>query len=295
MAIHYERLKARVFAPVRQQYRQTDCQLYALSLGLGSDPLDTGTLPYLYEGVPGGLRTLPTMVTVLGYPGYWVREPDSGIDWKRMVHGEQRIVLHQPLPAEGLVTGTNRVTHIVDKGEGKGAIVVVERQLTDAQGQAMATLQQLMFCRGDGGYSSQLGGQPSDSPLQPLSPPPLERAADFVDVQATRPESALLYRLLGDSNPLHADPAVARSAGFERPILHGLATYGVAAHALLRQCGHLYPGAHLRALDVRFTSPVYPGETLRTEIWRQGSQLQFQTRVVERDVLVLSHGWAEFA
>jgi acyl dehydratase len=114
-------------------------------------------------------------------------------------------------------------------------------------------------------------------------------------VHATRPESALLYRLLGDSNPLHADPAVARAAGFERPILHGLATYGVAAHALLRQCGHLYPGAHLRALDVRFTSPVYPGETLHTEIWRQGSQLQFQTRVVGRDVVVLSHGWAEFA
>lgn len=295
MAIDYERLKARVFPDVHQTYRQSDAQLYALSLGLGADPLDGYALPFFYEGTPGGLRVLPSLVTVLGYPGYWVREPDTGIDWQRQVHGEQRIQLHRPVPAQGTVVGRNRVTHICDKGEGKGAIIVVERQLALQGGEPLATLQQVMFCRGDGGYSARPGGQPSDAPLPPLVAPPAGRVPDFVDVHATRPEAALLYRLLGDNNPLHADPAVARAAGFERPILHGLATYGVAAHALLRRCGHLAGGSHLRALDVRFTAPVYPGETLLTEIWREGRQLQFRTRAMERDVIVLSHGRAEFA
>lgn len=297
MAIDYQRLKQRAFAPVRQHYGERDTALYALSLGLGSDPLNEAALPFVYEGAPGGLRALPSQAVVLGYPGFWAREPDTGIDWVKLLHGEQRMRLHRPLPAACEVVGHNRITHLTDKGEGKGAIMVTERRLETAAGELLATVQQVSFLRGDGGYSLQGGGQPSDAPLPALGPTPEDRAPDCTDTQAIRPEAALLYRLLGDANPLHADPAVARKAGFERPILHGLASYGLVAHAVLRQCGGLDP-ARLLALDIRFAAPVYPGETLVTEIWRvpgQPRHLQLRARVAERDKVVLSHGFAELA
>lgn len=295
MAISYQHLKTRPFAPVAQNYSERDSQLYALSLGLGNDPMDAGALPFVYEGAAGGLKALPSMAVVLGYPGFWAKEPDTGIDWVKLLHGEQRLRIHQPLPATAQVVGHNRVTHITDKGEGKGAIMVIERELRTADGTLLATVQQVTFCRGDGGYSQLDGGQPSDTPLPALQAVPEDRAADWVDTQVIRPEAALLYRLLGDTNPLHADPAVATAAGFERPILHGLASYGLVAHALLRQCAGREP-ARLKAFDIRFAAPVYPGETLVTEIWQvpgQPQQFQLRAKVVERDKVVLSHGWAE--
>ncbi len=292
MTINYQQLKARVFPDVRQTYSARDCMLYALSLGLGSDPLDPRALPFVYEGTPGGLRVLPTLAAVLGYPGFWAKVPDSGIDWVRLVHGEQSLIVHQPLPAAMTLVGKNRITDLIDKGAGKGAIVVVERRLEDTFGVLYATLRQVIFCRGDGGFSSLHGGQPSDPPLASLAATPEDRAPDLIDDQAIRPEAALLYRLLADDNPLHADPEVARAAGFERPILHGLATYGLAARALIRQCAGDDP-TRLRRLDVRFAAPVFPGETLRTEIWRDGSGLKFRARVLERDRIVLSHGHAD--
>lgn len=294
MAIDYHRLKARVFPAVRQTYGARDVMLYALSIGLGADPLDERALPFVFEGAPGGLRVLPTFSAVLGYPGFWAKEADSGIDWVRLVHGEQGLTLHRPLPAAGTVIGRSRISHVIDKGEGKGAIVVTERSVEDEAGTPYATLRQVALCRGDGGFSNLHGGQPSDEALPALPATPEDRAPDLVDEQATRPEAALLYRLLADDNPLHADPAVARAAGFERPILHGLATYALAGHALVRQCAGGDP-TRLRTLDVRFASPVYPGETLRTEIWRDGATLQFRARVVERDRIVLSHGRATLA
>ena len=297
MAIDYHHLKNRAFAPVHQHYTERDTMLYALSLGLGNNPLDAGALPFVYEGLEGGLRALPTQAVVLGYPGFWAREPDTGIDWVKLLHGEQRVRWHQPLPADCEVVGKSRVTHLIDKGEGKGAILVSERRLETNAGALLATLQQVTFLRGDGGYSQQRGGQPSDAPLPALAPTPEERAPDFSDTQAIRPEAALLYRLMGDYNPLHADPAVAAKAGFARPILHGLASYGLVAWALLRQCAG-GDAARLKALDIRFAAPVYPGETLVTEIWRvpgQAGQFQLRARVAERGVVVLSHGYAELA
>ena len=297
MAIDYQHLKSRVFPPVHQHYTERDTMLYALSLGLGNDPLNASALPFVYEGLEGGLRALPSQAVVLGYPGFWAREPDTGIDWVKLLHGEQRMRLHRPLPASGEVVGHNRITHLTDKGEGKGAIMVTERRLETAAGELLATVQQVTFLRGDGGYSQQGGGQPSDAPLPALQPTPQDRAPDFTDTQPTRPEAALLYRLMGDYNPLHADPAVAAKAGFERPILHGLASYGLVAHAVLRRCCGGDP-ARLKALDIRFAAPVYPGETLVTEIWRmpgQPGQLQLRARVAERDKVVMSHGFAELA
>jgi acyl dehydratase len=140
------------------------------------------------------------------------------------------------------------------------------------------------FARADGGF-----GGPS-GPVKPVHALP-ERAPDMAADIATRPEAALIYRLSGDPNPLHASPAVAREAGFERPILHGLCSYGVAGRAILETCCEGDP-SRLRRLDLRFSSPVYPGETIRTEIWRDGGEVSFRARVVERDVVVLNNGLA---
>ncbi len=294
MPIDYHHLKARDFGVIRQSYTERDTMLYALSLGLGNDPLNAAALPFVYEGLAGGLRALPTLAVVLGYPGFWAREPDTGIDWVKLLHGEQRARWHRPLPASGDVVGHNRITHLTDKGDGKGAIMVTERRLESAAGELLATVQQVSFLRGDDGYSQQSGGQPSDAPLPALPPTPEDRAPDFTDMQAIRPEAALLYRLMGDTNPLHAEPAVAAKAGFDRPILHGLASYGLVAWAVLRQCAG-GDATRLKALDIRFAAPVYPGETLLTEIWRvpgQPQQFQLRARVAERDKVVLSHGFA---
>ena len=288
MTIHYQQLKARTFEPVHQHYTQRDTLLYALSLGVGSDPLDARNLPLVYEGMDQPLQALPTMGSVLGYPGFWMKNADSGIDWVKLVHGEQRTTIHQPLPVDAQVVGNTRVTRIIDKGAEKGAIVVTERSLEGADGTLYATIEQVTFCRGDGGYSQQLGGQPSDASLPALAATP-DTAPQWTFEHRIRPEAALLYRLMGDYNPLHADPRVAQAAGFEKPILHGLATYGMVGHALvMTACGG--DASQLRSMHARFSSPVFPGETLRTEIWQSGKALQFRARVVERDIVVLSHG-----
>jgi len=288
MAIHYQQLKDRAFEPVRQHYTQRDTMLYALSLGVGNQPLDTKNLPLVYEGMDQPLQALPTMSSVLGYPGFWMKQEDSGIDWVRLVHGEQRTTIHQPVPVQAKVVGRTRVTRIIDKGAGKGAIVVSERSLEGEDGTLYATLEQVTFCRGDGGYSQELGGQPSDESLPALAATP-DTAAQWTFEHRIRPEAALLYRLMGDYNPLHADPRVAQAAGFEKPILHGLATYGMVGHALvMTACGG--DACQLRSIHARFSSPVYPGETLRTEIWQNGKSLQFRALVVERNIVVLSHG-----
>lgn len=287
MAIDYQRLKYWPFPEVRHRYSEKDSMLYALGLGFGMDPLDENELRFVYED---RLLAMPTMAVVLGYPGFWMKDPATGIDWQKLLHGEQRLSLHQPLPPTGEVVGRTRIKSVTDKGAGKGAIVVAERTVLDAQsGALLATLEIVTFCRGDGGYSS--GGQPSDSlDVVPVNMP--DRAPDAVCDLPTRPEMALIYRLSADPNPLHADPIVARAAGFDRPILHGLASYGVAARAILKTWCNYQP-ERLKMFNLRFTAPVYPGETIRTEMWRQGRQIFFRARVLERDLLVLNNGVAE--
>jgi len=283
MAIDYDRLLSLDIPEVEQSYAERDTMLYALGVGVAHDPLDPAILPFVYER---DLRALPTMALVLAHPGFWTRDLDTGIDWVKMVHGEQSMVLHRTLPATGTVIGKTRVVEIIDKGEGKGAIVISERQLVDkASGAPIATLTQTNVCRGDGGF----GGPPRVAPV----PHPLpERTPDLAVDLPTRPEAALIYRLSADPNPLHADPAVARAAGFPRPILHGLATFGVVGHAVLRgACG--YDTGRIASMAGRFSAPVYPGETIRTEIWRDGDVVSFRARAIERDVIVLNNGRAE--
>ncbi len=283
MPIVYEKLLALKIPEVVQTYTEKDAILYALGVGLGRDPMNADELSFLYEK---DFRILPTFAVVLGWPGFWARDLDTGIDWVKLVAGEQGLKLHRPLAPRGTVVGRTRVTEVIDKGAGKGALVYSERIVTDkASGEPIATVTQTTFCRGDGGF----GGPPREAP--PVHPIPA-RAPDLVCDLATRPEAALIYRLNGDPNPLHVDPAVARAAGFPRPILHGLATFGVAGHAILKSlCG--YDPARLTAIAGRYSAPVFPGETIRTEIWRDGGLVSFRARVVERDAVVLNNGRAE--
>ena len=286
MPIDAAKLKHWPFEPIEQRYTERDTMLYALGVGLGHDPMDSDALRYVYEHE---LQALPTFAVVLGYPGFWAKDPATGIDWVRVLHGEQSLELLAPLPAAGTVTGTSRATALVDKGVAKGALMYSERDITDAaSGRLLAVSRSVSFLRGDGGFSER--GQPSDPAPTPRAATP-ESAPDHVCELRTRPESALIYRLSGDYNPVHADPAVARSAGFERPILHGLCSFGVTGHALLRTlCG--WDASKLKEIGCRFSSPVYPGETLRVEMWQRGASVQFRTKVLERDVVVLSHGSA---
>ncbi len=285
MAIDYDKLKNWDFGEIEQTYTTKDSILYALGLGLGADPMDERQLRFVYED---GMAALPTMSVVLGYPGFWLKDPETGVDWVKVLHGEQGIIVHKPLPAEGTVVGRTRVTEIIDKGEGRGALILSERDVVDkASGDLLATLTSTTFARGDGGF----GGPEGPSPKPHALP---ERDADEVCDLPTLPQAALIYRLSGDFNPLHADPKVAVAAGFERPILHGLCTLGVAGHALLKTaCG--YDPARFKSMALRFSAPVYPGETIRTEVWRDDGVISFRSSVVERDVVVLNNGRAEVA
>jgi acyl dehydratase len=283
MTIVYDKLMALEIPPVEQAYDSKDCILYALGVGLGHDPMNADELAFVYEKY---LKVLPTMATVLGYAGFWLRDLDTGVDWVRIVNGEQGVTLHRPLAGHGSVVGRSRIVEVIDKGPGKGALVLTARTVTDkASGEPIATITQTIFCRADGGF----GGPPRTAP----APHPIpERAPDAVCDLGTRPEAALIYRLSGDLNPLHAEPAVAKAAGFPRPILHGLGTFGVAGHAVLKAlCG--YDPTRLVSFAGRFSAPVFPGETIRTEMWRDGAVVSFRARVVERDVIAINNGRAE--
>jgi acyl dehydratase len=285
MPLDAQKLLALDLQPIEHTYGARDCILYALGVGLGQDPTDERQLAFVYEK---NLQVLPTFAVVLGYSAYSFRRPELGITWSHVVHGEHGLVLHRPIPVYGTVLGQVRILDVVDKGEGRGALIYSERKITDkASGDLLATITQTTFCRADGGF----GGPKRETPPPHAIP---ERTPDLVCDLATRPETALIYRLSGDVNPLHAEPAFAKTAGYPRPILHGLATFGVAGHALLKEvCG--YDPARLRTMSVRFSAPVYPGETIRTEIWRDGAVVSFRARVLERDVVAINNGRAEIA
>jgi acyl dehydratase len=285
MSINYEKLLALKIPDAEHSYGERDTMLYALGVGLGHDPTDRAQLDFVYEK---NLKALPTFACLLGYPGFWVRDLDTGIDWVRIVNGEQGFTLNAPVKPRGTVVGKTRILEVIDKGAGKGAVLATERTLTDkATGERIATLTHTTFCRGDGGFG---GPKRASPPPQPLP----GRAPDAVCDLSTRPEIALIYRLSGDYNPLHSDPAHAKAAGFPRPILHGLATFGIAGRALLQTlCG--YDPGKLMAMEGRFSAPVYPGETIRTEMWVDGAAVSYRARIAERDVTAISNGRAEIA
>jgi acyl dehydratase len=283
MAIDYDKLLALKIPDAEHTYGVKDTMLYALGVGLGHDPTDRAQLDFVYEK---NLKALPTFACLLGYPGFWVRDLDTGIDWVKIVNGEQGFTLNAPVKPHGTVVGKTRIVEVIDKGAGKGAVVYTERKITDkASGELIATVTQTTFCRADGGF----GGPPRESP--PLHKTP-ERAPDLVCDLGTRPEMALIYRLSADLNPLHADLDVAKAAGYPRPILHGLGTFGVVGHALLKSVAN-YDPTRFTAMSGRFSSPVFPGETIRTEIWRDGDVVSFRALVPERSIVAMSNGRAE--
>lgn len=285
MAIDYQNLRNWKFEDRVDRYSARDCMIYALGLGYGSDPADEAELRYVHED---GTAVVPTFLATIGAPNGWAADPATGIDWVKILHGEHRMTFHAPLAAAGAVRSQTRVTRVVDKGASKGALVVTVRDISDADsGAPLATVEHVSFCRADGGF-----GQ-GDEPPEALPATP-QREPDQVVLLSTLPQQALLYRLNGDLNPVHALPHMARTAGFDRPILHGLCTYGMAARALLQACA---PGApqRLGAIAARFSAPFFPGETLRVEIWRDGDRLQFRALAHERGTVVLSHGAASLA
>jgi len=279
MAIDQERLKAYPIPQTDVACEPADCIRYALAIGLGQDPTDRRQLRYVYEQ---GLRVFPTMPVVLGSPGFWLHAPDTGITWEQVVHAGQALQLHAPLPVGARVRGRSSVVDVIDKGPGKGALMITRRRLEEAgSGRLLATIEQTLLCRGDGGFSN--GERPRPGPAARPLP---ERAPDLRVDLPTRPEQALHYRLCADLNPLHVDPDVARAAGFERPILHGLATYGVCTHAVLRALD--YRQELVERVDARFVAPVYPGDTVATELWFDGSSIDFRGSVPARERTVLT-------
>jgi len=273
------------FPEVEHSYSERDTMLYALGLGCGFDPNEAGDLKYVYER---GLVALPTMAVVLAYPGNWLESKESTADYSKVLHGEQYLTIHRPIPAAGSVIGRGRVKELLDKGREKGAVLYVERQILDkADGQPIATMTSAAMLRGDGGF----GGKPGPQPAPHALPDGPARLSLDLKVAAN---AALIYRLSGDRNPLHADPVAAAKGGFKMPILHGLCTYGIAGRAIVKSCCGDDP-SRLRGLQVRFSSPVFPGETIRTEMWPEGRRVAFRARVVERDVVVLNNGLATLA
>ena len=281
MGLNYERIMAYRPADIAVSYGHHECILYALGIGLGMDPLDPGALKFVYERA--GLEAFPTMAVVLGWPGR-MTDPAFGIDERLVVAGDLKVVLHRPLAPEARLVSRPHVKEVIDKGPGNAAIILNTRDLLAEDGALVATVDSSTFARKHGGF----GGKATQTPPQhavPQTPP--QMTCDL----PTPPNLALLYRLNGDENPLHADPGRAKEAGFERPILHGAASFGVAAHAVLRTCADYRP-QRLASFEARFSRPVFPGETIRTEMWRDGERVSFQCRVVGRDEIVLSNGLA---
>jgi len=254
--------------PVESSWTSRDALLYAVGVGAGQDPLDRGELPFVTENsIDVEQRALPTFAVVL---------PDvtgvfgsiGSFNPAMLVHGEERIVLHRELPVEGSVRTTAEITAIWDKG--KGAVVeVTSRSVGVGDGEPLFDVVMSAFIRGEGGWGGERG------PAGAVTIP--DRDPDAVVDLLTRPEQALVYRLSGDRNPLHSDPSFAAFAGFDRPILHGLCTYGFSGRALLRE---LCDGDHSRmaSMSGRFSSPVFPGESLTVQVWRTaGEEAVFRT------------------
>ena len=271
-------------------YGDKDVMLYALGIGLGADPMDEKELAFVYER---NLKVVPTAATVLASsfsrptPGREPPAPPPGhrpsqINYLMMLHGEQKVELHRPLPPTGTFIAEGRTVGAWDKGKDKGAVVVNETTWTDEKGEKIATLTGAMFARGDGGFGGPTEGQPEPHKVPSRGP---DLSVDIV----TRPDQALIYRLNGDRNPLHSDPDSARRSGFPRPILHGLCTYGITCRAVLASVLD-YDADAIASHQVRFSSPTFPGETITVDIWKDGKEISFEARVKARDVTVIRNG-----
>lgn len=278
MAINYDELMTLKTEGQEFSYGDRETMLYALGVGFGRDPLDAKELPFVYEK---DLVTVPTMSTVIAWGAGAMAK--SGINYAMVVHGEQKLTMHKPLPIAADILVDTKVVGAWDKGADKGAVIASETSIREkASGDALCTMLSTTFARGDGGF----GGPKEGAPVPHAIP---DRAPDQSFDAATAPDQALLYRLSGDRNPLHADPEFAKAVGFPAPIIHGLCTYGTCCRAIITNVCE-YDPKQIVGFDVRFSSPVYPGETITVDTWRDGNVLSFQARVKERDVMVINNG-----
>lgn len=267
--------------PAEVSWTSKDALLYAVGIGGGTDEL-----PYTTENTKDTpQQVFPTFPVVVGFGrGPGVMSKIGSFNPALLVHGQQSVTLHRPLPVEGRAMVTSRITGIYDKG--KAAVVVTAADAALEDGTPLYTTTMSAFIRGEGGWGGDRG------PSGAVNEPPSRNPDQVVNYQ-TSPTQALVYRLSGDRNPLHSDPSFAQMGGFERPILHGLCTYGFTGRALLHSlCGS--QSANFRHMEGRFASPVLPGDALTIKIWRTGAgEAVFTTSVGDR--VVIDQGLCRFS
>jgi acyl dehydratase len=263
--------------PGESSWGPDDVMLYHLGVGAGVPPTDPGELEYCYEQ---NLKVLPSfgVVPVFGTLMGILSVPGMQINPMMILHGEQDLEIHKPIPTQADARHQARVTDIFDRQ--KGASVVLEAKTTDAEGEPLFTNRFSTYIRGEGGFGGERGPKPGNLPP--------EREPDHVAEFTTLPQQALLYRLSGDKNPLHADPSFAAVGGFDRPILHGLCTFGVVCKAVVDNAlnGDVTKVGRYQA---RFSGVVYPGETIETSMWREGDQVLLRAVAKERGAPVLTN------
>jgi len=281
MPIKYDELMALKNLGQKHSYGDREVMLYAYGIGMGADPMDEKELLFVNEAAatPRSLKVVPTFASVAA----WGAGPgEMNLNRLMVVDGERDITFHKPLAAAAHITADSNVLAVYDKGKEKGAIIRHQTILKDADGEKLATLVASRFARGDGGFGGSSEGQP-----EPHQVP--SRAPDRIVDISTRPDQALIYRLCGDRNPLHSDPEFAKKAGFPRPILHGMCTYGISCRGVLQTYADYDPTA-FRQHVARFSSPVYPGETVTIAMWKDGNVISFEAKVKTRDVAVIRNG-----
>lgn len=281
MPINYEQFMAMKNLDQRSSYGDREAMLYAYAIGMGANPLDEKELAFVNEATATArpLLVVPSFASVVACgtgPG------EMNLDRVMVVDGERDIYFHRPLSTAADITADSSVLAVFDKGKAKGAVIQHKTVLKSAGGELLATIVASLFARGDGGF-----GGPSEGQPEPHQVP--TRAPDLTLDISTRPDQALIYRLCGDRNPLHSDPEFAKRAGFPRPILHGMCTYGITCRGVLQTYADYDPTAFKRHA-ARFSSPVYPGETVTLELWRDGDVISFEGKVKARGATAIKNG-----
>lgn len=281
--LNYDALMGMKPVELEQSYTSLDSCIYALSVGCGLDLSDAWMRRYLGPLPPA--LTLPGLASVVAAPRLY--SLGLGLTMPGVLHGNQGLTVHAPLPVEGRLRSVSRVVSVSDRGEGRGSLLCMARELYDAQsGTHHASLSATYVCRSD-----QVAGAPPAAKPAGNSVP--DRAPDIVVSVPTSPQAAQLFALTGDQNPLHMVPEVAIKAGFPGPILHGMATYGICAAFAEKALCEVPGGAasgRLGAISGRFSAPVYPGETLDLALWHEAAGAHFEARVPGRSVKVITEG-----